>query len=278
MKENKKSALLVGINDYKGISDLRGCINDVTNVRNVLKTYFGFGNENIRILVDDRATRDNILFRLEKMIDAATEGDYLIFHFSGHGSQIRDRENDELKDHMDELICPYDMNWENGFITDDMLRDRLDKLAEGVHMEIMLDCCHSGTGTRNHGLGRPAELGPEHPMKNRYLPPPVDIQSRYQGEEEKLDRLAFKNEEQIILNHVLWAGCKDHQLSADAYIAGDYNGAFSYYFCKHIRESGGMISREELNSRLLNSLDYNNFDQIPQLECENPKKPQNVFS
>jgi hypothetical protein len=34
-----KQALLVGINDYQGISDLRGCINDVINMRNILKNH-----------------------------------------------------------------------------------------------------------------------------------------------------------------------------------------------------------------------------------------------
>lgn len=34
-----KQAFLVRINDYQGISDLRGCIiNNVTNRRNILKT------------------------------------------------------------------------------------------------------------------------------------------------------------------------------------------------------------------------------------------------
>ena len=31
-----KKALLVGVNDYKQINDLSGCINDVTNIRDVL--------------------------------------------------------------------------------------------------------------------------------------------------------------------------------------------------------------------------------------------------
>jgi Caspase domain len=30
--------------------------------------------------------------------------DKLLFHFSGHGSQIRDRDGDELKDQLDEII------------------------------------------------------------------------------------------------------------------------------------------------------------------------------
>ncbi len=121
----KKHALLVGINDYKGVNDLQGCVNDVTNVRSILKTFFGFENSEIRVLTDSRATKKNILARLNSMVKNAATGDCLIFHFSGHGSQIRDREGDELADHMDELICPYDMDWDNGYITDDILKEIL---------------------------------------------------------------------------------------------------------------------------------------------------------
>ncbi|MDA2918884.1 caspase family protein [Desulfobacterota bacterium AH_259_B03_O07] len=76
-------ALLVGINDYKGISDLRGCLNDVTNMRNILKTYLGFTNKDIRVLVDDRATKENILYRLKWMVKKAKPGDSLYFTFRG---------------------------------------------------------------------------------------------------------------------------------------------------------------------------------------------------
>lgn len=271
-------ALLVGINDYKGISDLRGCLNDVTNVRSILQAFFGFVNSDIRLLLDDRATKDGIQYRFEKMIGLAKPGDQLVFHFSGHGSQIRDRDKDELRDDMDELICPYDMNWDNGFITDDWFKQALAKLKKGVQMEMIMDCCHSGTGTRSISMGRPEELGPEYPTYKRYLKPPLDIQSRSQGEEDKLVKRALRSDKAINLNHVLWAGCKDNQTSADAYINGSYNGAFSYYFCKHIRENAGSISRDVLLSRLHNSMNYNDFDQFPQLECVAAKKGYNIFS
>jgi hypothetical protein len=264
-----RKALLVGINDYGGIGDLRGCINDVTNIRNILKTFFGFTNESIRVLTDARATKDNILTRLEKMIAQSGAGDFLVFHFSGHGSQIRDLENDELKDHMDELICPYDMNWDDGFITDDMLGKLLEKLPEGVHMEVILDCCHSGTGTREILTGRPEELGPYYPVLNRYLMPPVDIASRFEGEEHLLKpKKAFRQDERITMNHVLWAGCKDHQTASDALIHGSYNGAFTYYLCKHIRENQGSILRNNLYERVCHSLRYHQYQQVPQLECD----------
>lgn len=275
----KKQALLVGINNYQGINGLQGCINDVTNVRSVLKTFFGFTNSDIRVLTDDRATKKNILTRLEKMVSEAKPGDSLIFHYSGHGSQIRDRDNDELNDHMDELICPYDMNWDDGFITDDMLGNLLSKLKKGVSMEIILDSCHSGTGTREIFPGCHTGSGSQGIINNRFLCPPVDIECRYQGDEEKLKPTkSFRTDKKIILNHILWAGCKDNQTSADARIDGKYNGAFSFYFCKHIRETGGKILREDLCYRVKNSLRHNQFDQVPQLECNVSLKSKNIFS
>jgi hypothetical protein len=275
----KKQALLVGINDYNGFNDLQGCINDVTNVRSVLKTYFGYTNDDIRVITDSRATKVNILFRLNKMVKSAENGDSLIFHYSGHGSQIRDREGDELKDHMDEIICPYDMNWEDGFITDDMLREILNKLKPGVKMEILLDSCHSGTGTRDIFPGAMAGFESVDPVKSRFLTPPVDIECRHQGDEDKMKPIkSFRTDKEIILNHVLWAGCKDSQTSADALIDGNYNGAFSYYFCKHVRESGGKISRADLYTRVKNSLRYNRYSQVPQLECKETLRKEIIFN
>jgi hypothetical protein len=265
-----RRALLVGINDYKGISDLRGCINDVTNMRSILKTYLGFTNRDIRVLVDKRATKKNILRRLQWMVGRAKAGDFLVFHFSGHGSQIRDRGvKDELKDGMDELICPYDMNWDDGFIIDDDLNTIFKKLPKGVLLEVFLDCCHSGSGLKSVDLGRPADLGPEHTVLPRYLPPPMDIECRLEGEEDELKAVrGFRWKKRSTVHHILWAGCKDSQTSADAYINGSYNGAFTYYFCLHVRKTAAVITRKELLKRVRASLKHNEYWQTPQLECE----------
>jgi metacaspase-1 len=274
----KKHALLVGINDYKGVNDLQGCVNDVTNVRSILKTFFGFNNSEIRVLTDSRATKNNILARLNSMVKNAGAGDCLIFHFSGHGSQIRDREGDELSDHMDELICPYDMDWDNGFITDDMLREILQQLKKGVRMEILLDSCHSGSGTRDLKNSKDRGEFFSRPAKPRFMPPPADIECRHLGEEELMKPArSFSGDREITLNHILWAGCRDNQTSDDAMIDGYYNGAFTYYFCRHIRETEGNISRANLYTRVKNSLKFNNFSQVPQLECKDALKKENIF-
>jgi len=262
-----KKALLVGINDYKQINDLSGCVNDVTNVRDVLLKFYGYTVSDIRVLVDARATKDNIMARLKWLVKGAKKGDSLVFHYSGHGTRLRDRDGDELKDHMDEAICPWDTSWDGGLILDDDLYNAFKGLPAGVQLEVILDSCHSGTGTR--------ELMAMKDMKIRFLPPPIDIECRV---EEGLKLKTFASPEKP-LNHVLWAGCKNNQTSADALIGATYNGAFTYYFCRHIRNTEGKIDRDELLKRIRASLRFEGYSQIPQLEVPTAaKKEQPVFA
>ena len=273
-----KRALLVGINNYKDpqIGRLNGCVNDVLNIRDVLKTYFGFENSGIHVLTDDRAEKQAILERLELMVDEGTrDGDPMVFHYSGHGSQVRDRDGDELADGLDELLCPYDMDWESCHITDDHLAAILDNLPDGAPMEVLLDCCHSGTGIR--GLIDFLMTRDPGVPKARYTPPPIDMICRSEGEKNlSINRLLLTN--QYLSKPVLWAGCRSDQTSADAYIGGNYNGAFTYHLGDHIRKAGGKISRAELIKRMREDLKLGSFDQIPQLETKDTGKiTGNIF-
>lgn len=269
-----KKAVLVGINDYRGISDLNGCINDVTNMRDILRNYFGFSNSQIRVVTDSRATKAGILSRLQWLVKDATAGDFLVFHYSGHGSQIRDRDGDELEDGMDELICPHDFNWEGTYITDDDLHALFKTLPAGVMLEVFLDACHSGTAMRDINFGRPADLGPAggRPASvPRFLPPPIDIVCRHEGEEDELKQVRLLDGVRAVTAtqpHVLWSGCRSDQTSADAFIDGKYNGAFTYYFCHHLRRANGALSRKELLNRIRSSLSHGGYSQVPQLEAD----------
>lgn len=267
-----KKALLVGINKYKiPGANLNGCVNDVTNVRDILLKYFGFDIPNIRLLVDERATKSNIISHLNWLVTKAKAGDKLLFHYSGHGSQIRDMDGDELKDHMDEILCPHDMDWDGVFITDDELAGIFSSLLNGVKLEVLLDCCHSGTGTRE--LSAISKLPLELSLKPRFLRPPPDISARMDDDLEVKKLMRQSNPS----NHVLFAACKDNQTSADAYIKGSYNGAFTYYFCKHIRENSGVITRAELIRRVRASLKFNGFSQVPQLEASATERKKNIL-
>jgi len=212
------------------------------------------------------------------MVGKGKPGDTLVFHYSGHGSQVRDTEGDELEDGKDEIICPWDFNWEDGFIKDDDFRATFQELRKGVHLEVILDSCHSGTGTREMILDRnsiccfPVSAGDEQTfwrsaycIRPRYLAPPADVARRSDevyGSELSLRKFASDNS----MNHVLWAACKSDQYSSDANIGGSPNGAFSYFFCRHIRDTQGKISREQLLKLVRASLKHEGFSQVPQLE------------
>ncbi|PIP38061.1 MAG: hypothetical protein COX19_14765 [Desulfobacterales bacterium CG23_combo_of_CG06-09_8_20_14_all_51_8] len=270
-------ALLVGVNKYKlPGSDLQGCVNDATNVRDVLLKYFGFTVKNIRVLVDTRATKKAIIDRLMWLVKGVKSGDRILFHFSGHGSQIRDRDGDELKDHLDEILCPHDMDWDGTYIVDDELKTIFSAIPAGVHLDVLLDSCHSGTGTREM-MNLSEHPGPDisRAIRQRFLAPPMDILCRQLDEDDLSVNRIMKSANPA--NHALFSGCKDNQTSADAYIKGTYNGAFIYYFCKHIRDAQGAITRADLLKRLRASLKHEGYDQIPQLECPAAWKKKKVL-
>ena len=190
-----------------------------------------------------------------------------------HNSQIRDRNGDELSDGLDELLCPHDMNFDGNYILDDDLKSILSKLPVGVNLDVILDCCHSGTGTREF-----SPFEPTGDCKARYLEPPIDILLRNDENDElpvqKILKPCSKAVENGVttMTHNLIAGCKDNQTAADALINNTYNGALTYYLCKIIRETRGIITRNELINRVQTSLRYNKYRQIPQLEGPGKEK------
>lgn len=257
-----KKALLVGINIYKPElnANLRGCVNDVQDMRDVLVNLYKFDPTNIRVVVDDRATKANMIERLQWLINDTKAGDELVFHYSGHGSQVADRNGDEVNDHLDEIMCPHDLNWDDP-LTDDILASILSRLPQGVHLTVVSDSCHSGSITRD--LGNPNDKN-----KPRFIPPPFDIASRSMDRNlpvRKLGKLAQKGAQ----NHVLLSGCMDNQTSADAYINGRYNGALTWSLVTTLKMNPN-ATYKDVHKMILDKLSKGGYSQKPQLSGNNP--------
>eukprot|EP00548_Thalassiothrix_antarctica_P001388 CAMPEP_0194147066 /NCGR_PEP_ID=MMETSP0152-20130528/22502_1 /TAXON_ID=1049557 /ORGANISM="Thalassiothrix antarctica, Strain L6-D1" /LENGTH=329 /DNA_ID=CAMNT_0038847753 /DNA_START=90 /DNA_END=1079 /DNA_ORIENTATION=+ len=144
-----RRAVMIGIN-YVGDDpgELRGCHNDVLNMKKYIMHVHGFEEDNITILMDDgehdSPTKENILEAYKKVIEETEESDAIFLHYSGHGTKVKDRDGDEA-DGYDEALVPVDYQ-EEGLINDDDLYDILCKpLAKGATMVSLMDCCHSGT-------------------------------------------------------------------------------------------------------------------------------------
>ncbi len=168
-----KKAFLVGINKYPYASSsvqLFGCLNDVRMLKNILIKNYGFTEKEIKILVDENATRQNIISTFENwLIDGTRNGDLVIFYYSGHGSQVQDFNGDEA-DGKDEVFCPYDTVPVGGknIITDDEMGVILRKL-KGRDVVVIIDACHSGGLIR--GVGNKIMALEETPARHvRYLP------------------------------------------------------------------------------------------------------------
>lgn len=144
----KSKALLFGINYLGTKSALRGCVNDVNNMANFLRTYAGF--DDIQIYTDEhdssQVTGDAIVEHIRKLaVESVSDGiERVWIHYSGHGGQLRDRSGDEKEDRMDECILPADFA-QNGVITDDFVKKLLRMFDEDTKVTCVFDCCHSGT-------------------------------------------------------------------------------------------------------------------------------------
>jgi hypothetical protein len=278
-----KKALLVGINYPHTQYALRGCVNDITSVSQVLINNFGFTEPNsIRMLVDESATTANILERLHWLVDGANPGDVLFFGYSGHGTQTINKNYDWdcEPDGLDECICPIDLDWREKIITDDMLKEIFSKVPNGVNLTVVLDCCHSGDGLRD--FEPPIEMRDNifGPTRTRALRMPVDIASRSLGKSLDPKPRALQNSAIVPVEDqtgILISGCKSNETSADAWIqpVQKFQGALTYTLLSILHENNYNITYRTLVETLNKYLEKNGFSQHPELngKCELFDKP-----
>ncbi|MCX6677534.1 MAG: caspase family protein [Methanothrix sp.] len=288
-----KKALIVGINDYAPIGaggpDLRGCVNDAVDMATTLRD-LGIVPANpavMHIVTDGRATRATILSELGWLVKGAKKGDLLVFYYSGHGSQLPDLTGEEL-DKKDETICPHDFATA-GMIKDDDLRAIFAGIAAGVNLEVLLDSCHSGTGTRDLAALCGEGIPEEERVTIRYVEPPIDF-GFFLDDPMLSSRRLLKSSPEIMsaglardaviapLNHVLWAGCKDNQTSGEATVGGVVRGFFTYCFCKCLRSKNGNVTRLELDKMVTSCLKGVGASQKAQLEGTKATMLEKVFT
>jgi hypothetical protein len=300
-----QKALLVGINNFTRPEwQLNGCINDTLEMQELLKTYYKFKNEDIKLLHDKDATDQGIRAGLGWLLDGSQSGDVRVFHFSSHGTQVDDQSGDEWEC-LDEVIVPYDHDWDKPFRDDD-LRAIFEKIPKGVNFTFIADCCHSGSiqkGLWDSGVK----------FKPRFLTPPKVIQDRIEAKVAKRDadfdawaaqqlpemlkgippeqwgqmiqkfmkqlRDRFRQNKYAIVafdRDVLLAACEDRQTAADAQIGGEYHGAFTWGLGKAIREAKGNLTYETLIRRAATNI--KDYEQKPQLECPAAMRTLKVFA
>lgn len=167
-KPSRQRALLVGINAYPDPKNrLEGCVNDVFLISSVLQES-GFAPEDIRLLLDERATRTGMEERLEWLMDGVADGDTRVFYYSGHGTQIPTYGDHATPEGSEESLVPYDFDWSEAHaFTDSTFRKFYAQLPYGVNFLAGFDCCHAGGMSR--GTVRPRGIDPPDDVRHRAL-------------------------------------------------------------------------------------------------------------
>jgi hypothetical protein len=170
----QRRALLVGINNYPDPADrLEGCVNDVFLMSSMLQRS-GFNADDIRVVLNERATARGILDRLEWLLDGTEDGQDRVFYYSGHGAQIPGYGVGEKIDRKDECLVAHDFDWTREHaVTDDQFYDLYSQLPYGTRFLTVLDCCHSGGMTRD-GTARVRGITPPDDIRHRELEWSVD--------------------------------------------------------------------------------------------------------
>lgn len=253
-------ALLVGINYSKtrGARPLSGCVNDTRLVHKLLSEKFNFDDDGIWAMTDEpvdfggpcvrqfNATKRNIMNGMRWLVNGANSGDSLFFHFSGHGSQVRDLDGDEL-DGWDEVILPSDYPTAGHILDDDIHKIMVRGLCKGARLTVLVDACSSGTimdlpyvhgslgGELGNALGVPEEkiranamkttrnLG-NHPISRKILNPILSHKKKRRKQDAEMVRMADALQKKAALNIkdngqvISFSGCADYQRSADTHI------------------------------------------------------------
>jgi len=245
---SNKRALLVGIN-YRGTSgELRGCINDIINIREMLLK-IGYKHENIRMMSDDHKelpTKHKIAMGLIWLMKNEKDDSMdLFFHYSGHGSWVFDKNSDE-KDGRDECLVPIDYK-RNGMLHDDDIKTIIeDNLTSNSNLFSLIDACHSGSMMD---------------LKYNIMCEKIDKSDNNVDAEFKIETHKYNGT--IKGTVIAVSGCEDTQTSADAYIERRFQGALTYSFLDTMRKHQNKLTYEDLMKGIYEVVKGGNYEQSP---------------
>ncbi len=260
-----KHALIVAIGNYpeprKNKWPVINSVNDIPLIKNALVFNQQFNENNIQVLVDSQATRKGIVDALDKLIVSVKKGDIVVIHFSSHGEQLEDDDNDEI-DGLDEAIVPYgavfsgdqDKSFEisKGYLRDDLFGEKViqlrNKLGNNGDLLVIIDACHSGSATR--GVATAMVRGGNIPMTS----------SKFNSKRHMAtDAVSvFKEDNNTKLNtdassFVLISGAQAKENNFECYDDNDNPvGSLSYSFSKSISSLKGNITYRGLFAMIEN--------------------------
>jgi hypothetical protein len=137
-------ALIIGIDKYENVQKLDFAADDAIAMRDILIKSFNFPEDNVTILLNEEATKDNIVKEFSNVAFKAKEGDRVLVFFAGHGETMPLPEGGEMG-----YLIPVNGDADNLYyssIAMDELK-RLSLMSKAKHMLYLVDACYGGIAT-----------------------------------------------------------------------------------------------------------------------------------
>lgn len=237
-------ALLVGINQYDSVRGLKGCVNDVSAFEKYLRN-INDTEVSIKTLVDNRATKEEIVRSFSTHLVKAREQETILFYFSGYGTR-EDNGDGELSDCL--MCCEGHSSSPGDYLLADIeLRYLIGKVFQKTRAHIVLiwDCCFSGDNTiysnrQMNGKGVTYRDGRAYPARKW---------SDYIFADKKKEperRSNFLREFLPTSPQIIMQATRDDEAALEV----DGQGAFTKTLLKTLEDTGGNISYRSLMERV----------------------------
>ena len=283
-------ALLVGINAYQPpINALYGCRNDVAVLDRFLRARIVDRRLDVRTLLDDEATRTNVIEAFGSHLGQAGPGDVALFVFDGHGSEEPAPPEFaplEPSGRLQTLVCVDTGRRVGGRLSRGIADKELavlirDVAGRGAHVAVILDCCHSGDGTRSPNaavrqwLPRPDQVPAEHRAVVRelasarsldlFLPGTVDSWTDLPRPAGELGAGSGGGHPPAGANHVALSACQSFEVAKELSDGTQMTGVFSAALMATLEAIGPGATYRELLAAARSQVERKTSEQTPVL-------------
>jgi pimeloyl-ACP methyl ester carboxylesterase len=267
-------AMLVGIDQYQApVPQLRGCVNDIKAIQAFLENRTQGSKLKTHVLLDAQATRSAVLEGFRTFLTQAGTDDVALFYYSGHGAQ----ENAPQifwglePDRRDETLVLYDSRSKDQFdLADKELSVLIAQVAKKKpHIVVVLDCCHSGSGTRAAlEAGQRERRGPLDP-RERAAGTFIPELASFIADLERSITPATPSPSSLTPpqgKHILLSACQSSETAKEANVGGQERGAFSAALIEALIGCGPAATYNDVLKRASANIKNTVREQLPQLE------------
>ena len=139
--------------------------------------------------------------------------------------------------------------------------------AGGAHVLVVLDCCHSGSGTRAPELAETAVRRAPTDLRKRPLESFIFTLDELPAVGTSRDPWARPSGWDAAGRHVLLAACRDDEEAKEYHGGGATRGVLSYFLGETLRTVGGAVTYRDLFARAAALVQSQVQRQSPQLEA-----------